>query len=167
MSSANVNDRIEEYRRDWDAASSGPVKKRRIPKPARPVQMASLGLLAVCSLLVGANKLLNHYRQKMQNAAQREVNRVKTELEMSAQLRLLRQYYLSNAALPKDPMGYLKPFLKDNKPFPRGCDFWGHEYRVDSDPDGFAMRSAGPDGKMETRDDLVAGVKIKEISNRL
>lgn len=167
MSSGNLNDRIEEYRRDWDAASAGPVKKRRIPKPARPVQMASFVLLAMCSLLVGANKLVDHWRRQLQNATQREICRVKTELEMSAQLRLLRQYYLSNAALPKDPMGYLRPFLKDNKPFPRGCDFWGHQYRVDSDPDGFAIRSAGPNGKMDDRDDLVAGVKIKEITNRI
>lgn len=162
----NVNDRIEEYRRDW-VGVSGPTKKRRIPKPARPVQMASFIMLALCSFLVGANKLVDRWRHQVQNATQREINRVKTQLEMSAQLRILRQYYLSNAALPKDPLGYLKGFMKDNKPYPRGYDFWGHEYRVDSDTDGFGIRSAGPNGKMDDRDDLVAAVKIKEITNKL
>lgn len=163
----NVNDRIEEYRRDWDAADAGPRKKKRIPKAARPVQMASFAMLAVCSFLVGSHKLVDHWRRQMQNATQREINRVKTQLEMSMQLRLLRQYYLANGALPKDPMGYLKPFMKDNKPYPRGSDFWGHPYRVDSDHDAFGVRSAGPNGKMDDRDDLLASVKVKAITNKL
>lgn len=124
-------------------------------------------MLALCCCLIGAHQLVDHWRRKMHNATQRELCRVKTELEMSALLRLLRQYYLSNAALPKDPLGYLKPFMQDNKPYPRGCDFWGHAYRVDSDLDGFAIRSAGPNGKMDDRDDLVAGLKIKDITNRI
>ena len=89
---------------------------------------------------------------------------MKTELELSAQLRLLRQYYMSNGDLPPDPIAYLKPYLKDNKPYPIGCDFWGHAYRVEKYWDSIGVRSAGPNGKMEDADDLVAAVKLKELT---
>ena len=163
MSSPHVNERIEEYRRDWSAGPDHPKKKRKLPKPARPVQIGSLVLLATCSLLVGASRLVGHWRAKIKKATQNELCRVKTSLELSVQVRLLRQYYLSNGALPPDPVGYLRPFLKDNKTYPRGNDFWGHPYRVDQDPDYFGVRSAGPNGKMDDRDDLSAGIKIKDL----
>ncbi|MBS2040560.1 hypothetical protein JST97_36575 [bacterium] len=161
----NVNDRIEEYRRDWQAGPGGPAVKKPAPRAARPVHLATFLMLAACSLLVGGDKLLDLWRRRLIHQTQNQANRIKTELEMSTHLRLLRQYYLSNAALPPDPMGYLIPFFKDNKPYPKGCDFWGHYYRVDSDPDQFGIRSAGVDGKMDTADDLYAGVKLKELNS--
>lgn len=162
MQMSNVNDRIEEYRRDWQAGPGGP-KKRKLPKAARPVKIAGFVLLALCGLLVGFSKALGHWRDRLEKATQNELCRVKTSLEMSAQLRLLRQYYLSNGALPPDPMGYLMPFLKDNKPFPKGNDFWGHPYRVESYVEQFGVRSAGPNGILEDRDDLVALIKVKDL----
>ena len=159
----NVNDRIEEYRRDWQAGPGGPKKKRKLPKAARPVKIASFVLLALCCLLVGFSKVVDHWRARLEKAAHNEMCRMKTSLELSAQLRLLRQYYLSNGALPPDPRGYLMPFLKDNKKFPRGCDFWGHPYRVDSYVEQFDVRSAGPNGIMDDRDDLVALIKVKDL----
>jgi len=159
----NVTDRIEEYRRDWQAGPGGPQKKRKLPKAARPVKIASFVMLALCILLVRFSKVVGHRRDRLEKATHNEMCRMKTSLELSAQLRLLRQYYLSNGALPPDPMGYLMPFLKDNKPFPRGNDFWGHPYRVDSYVEQFDVRSAGPNGIMEDRDDLVALVKVKDL----
>jgi hypothetical protein len=162
----NVNDRIEEYRRDWQAGPGGPsVKKRRLPRPSRRIKLTGLVMLFGCALLISSSQLVELWRHRLARKTQDEMNRVKTELEMSAHLRLLRQYYQSNDALPQDPLGYLKPFFKDNKPYPHGCDFWGHYYRVDSDVDQFGIRSAGPDGWMDTRDDLYAGLKIKELSS--
>ncbi|MFN8613593.1 MAG: hypothetical protein U0931_39010 [Vulcanimicrobiota bacterium] len=161
----NVNDRIEEYRRDWQAGPGGPSVKKPGARPARPVQLATVLMLVACSLLVGGDKLVEMWRKRLVRQTQNQTNRIKTELEMSAHLRLLRQYYLSNGSLPPDPMGYLLPYFKDNKPYPRGCDFWGHYYRVDSDLEQFGIRSAGLDGKMDTRDDLYAGIKLKELNS--
>lgn len=156
-------DRIEEYRRDWIA---GPYRriKRRTLKLKKPLRWGGLMLLVLLGLGVSFFSVLNQYRHRLERATYDQVCRIKTELELSAQLRLLRQYYLSNGGLPQDPMGYLKPFLKDNKPFPKGCDFWGRPYRVEQYWDYFGIRSAGPNGKMEDADDLLASAKLKDLN---
>lgn len=105
------------------------------------------------------------WRDRLDKLANDEFCTMKTRLELSAQLRLLRQYYLSNGALPPHPEEYLRPYLKDNKRFPRGCDFWGSPYRVEQFFDYFGVRSAGPNGRWNDADDLLAAVKIKELAS--
>lgn len=156
-------DRIEEYRRDWIA---GPYRriKRRTLKLRKRWRWGGLALVVLAGLGVSFYSVLNQYRHRLEKATNNEVCRMKTELELSALLRLLRQYYLSNGGLPQDPIGYLKPFLKDNKPYPRGCDFWGHPYKVEQYWDYFGIRSAGPNGKMDDGDDLLASAKLKDLN---
>ncbi|MBT9586902.1 hypothetical protein IV102_26410 [bacterium] len=157
-------DRIEEYRRDW---VSGPAPKKRARKPfkaSRPVKIGGILLLALVAAVTSGQAALQRWQKRLEKTTNDEVCKMKTELELSAQLRLLRQYYLSNGSLPQDPIRYLEPYLKDNKPYPKGCDFWGHPYRVDQYWDYFGVRSAGPNGKWEDRDDLLASVRFKDIS---
>ncbi len=114
--------------------------------------------MVTCLLLATGTQALQSWRARLEREARDEMNAMKTRLELSAQMRLLQQYYLSNGNPPQNPSLYLRPYLKDNKPFPKGCDFWGHPYRVDSYWNFLGVRSAGPNGKMDDRDDLVMGM---------
>jgi hypothetical protein len=162
-----VIDRIEEYRRDW---VSGPAPKKRKGKPfrvSRPLKIGAVFVLSLSVAVAGALASTQHlWRPQVERFLQNEVCKTKTQLEMSAQLRLLRQHYLSNGSLPPHPVRYLEPYLKDNKAYPRGCDFWGHPYRIEQYWDYFGVRSAGPNGCMDDHDDLLMVVKYKDLSDR-
>lgn len=156
-------DRIEEYRRDW---VSGPVPT---PKRARPLKVRKrwkkryflplLFALGYClqpwwPIWVGATK--KYFRD--------EANSTKSALEIAAMSRLLRQFYLTHGRMPERPEEYLKEFLKENKPFPRGRDFWGRPYRVEHDFQGFVIRSAGANGRYGDHDDIFQAHLYRDFS---
>ena len=155
-----MNDRIEEYRRDWQ---SGPVAPVRSARPLRFRRRRSwlLGLLVLGS---GLSVFGYHsWRPWLERAARDEVNRMKTGLELAAGMRLLRQHYLAHGSLPTVPEDLLRASLSSNKPYPPGCDFWGTPYRVDRYFDGFGVRSAGPNRRLDDRDDLVRAVRYSSL----
>ena len=154
-------DRIEEYRQDWHA---GPVRpRRRRSTLLRPQTREDWLAFLITLLLLGSALTLGwRYHREAGQWFDIQVRGTKTQLEMSSILHLLKQYYLANGSIPERPIEYIKPSLKPNKAFPPGCDFWGSTYMLASDPDGFWLRSAGPDRKPNTSDDLVRAVKYKE-----
>lgn len=158
-------DRIEEYRRDWVAGPTPKLRRRKF----RLRRQWKVGVLLVGGLLLAAASgflAVKEWRRRVERRLNDEVNAVKTDLEISSMVRLLRQYYLSNAALPPSPENYLKPFLKSNKPYPVGNDFWGRPYKVEHDFEGFAVRSAGPDGIYGNRDDRSQGLKYRQFTSQ-
>lgn len=159
-----VNDRIEEYRRDWH---SGPTQARPKARKARfyrrrPWLTASL--LSLLAIFVAG--WFHGAVPGLERQFVTQVNRTKTELEVSAGLRELRRYYLANGALPPAAEDYLRSALPANKKFPPGFDFWGTPYRVDNYWDGFGVRSAGPNRRFDDRDDIARSVEYRVLAPR-
>lgn len=157
-----MNDRIEEYRCDWVA---GPAP--RVRKPITHVIADNPGYSSLVLFLVGLCVATLVYigfgrHASWEKQIDRLVKATETKMEMATSVRLLNQYRRANNALPANPTEYLAGNLKNNKPYPRGYDFWGTPYRVDLLDDGYALRSAGPDKKFNDADDLVFEVKSRE-----
>lgn len=146
-------DRIEEYRRDW---ISGPVRSpRKLRKIKRPLKAGGLSLVLLVMVLLPLSEVARTTFADLKKAILDDIKTTYTGLEMASCTRLLCQYYLSNQKLPPQPEEYLKGFLRKNKPYSIGNDFWGHPYRVEQSAEGFVLRSAGPNGRYGDPDDLI------------
>lgn len=146
-------DRIEEYRRDW---VSGPVPPpRKLRKIKRPMKAGGLSLILLVIAVFSFGEIFGQAFQAARTALVNDIKTTYTGLEIASCTRLLRQYYSSNQRLPPRPEDYLKGFLRKNKPYSVGNDFWGQAYRVEQYADGFIVRSAGPNGRYGDRDDVV------------
>lgn len=149
-------DRIEEYRRDW---VSGPVPPpRKIQKIKRPLKAGGISLVLAVMVLLPLGEFLGRACWAIRQAVVNDIKTTYTALEIANCTRLLRQYYSSNQRLPPQPENYLKGFLRKNKPYQVGNDFWGRAYRVEQYTDGFIVRSAGPGGSYGDRDDVTQTV---------
>lgn len=158
-------DRVEEYRRDWESGPTPPPKPR-IPQRRfyrrRPWITATVSGL----LVVAAVYWFRAWIPGLEPYLALQVNRTKTELEVSAAVRELRRYYLSNGALPPSSEEYLKTSLPANKAYPPGHDFWGTPYKVEKYWDGFGVRSAGPNRRFEDRDDIFRFLEYRALAPR-
>ena len=67
--------------------------------------------------------------------------------------------------MPK-PGSEFETYVRKNMKTKRGVDrdtaldFWDNPYELEVDKDGFTVRSAGPDGRYENKDDLISGYDI-------
>jgi len=126
---SSMIDRIEEYRRDW---VSGPVRPpRKLPTIKKPLKAGGLSLVLLVMVLLPLSEIARTSFADLKKAIVDDIKTTYTGLEMASCTRLLRQYYLSNQKLPPRPEDYLKGFLRKNKPYSVGNDFWGHPYRVE------------------------------------
>ena len=67
--------------------------------------------------------------------------------------------------MPK-PGDEFEEYVRKNMKTKRGVDrdtsldFWDNPYELEVDKEGFTVRSAGPDGRYENKDDLISGYDI-------
>ena len=148
-----MSDRTEEYRQDWECAPLvEPVRFTCRPRDTAKFMLFPRFLLCLCLVMLARGAYARH--RMWEHRVSNQIKHTETVMEMSVAGRLLRHYHTAFDALPKDPVKYIATSLRVNKPHPRGCDFWGTPYRVEACNDGFKVRSAGPDCKFGTRDDL-------------
>lgn len=146
--------RWREKDRPTEGAPKAP-RRRRSMMPALRVAVRKLGhwltLLSVFVLLGAALVWLKHTRDR----ADLEFRLLQTELELKAVAVLVRSHYAATGEMPRDLQKFLEQNLKKNKQYGAGQDFWGRDYLLEELTDGFRVRSAGPDGRPWTEDDLV------------
>ncbi|MBI3924449.1 MAG: hypothetical protein HY319_02810 [Armatimonadetes bacterium] len=113
-----------------------------------------IGVLVL--LLVAGLAWLEHTRSR----SDREFRTLQTQLEMKAVAVLVRSNVAATGGMPEDLQQFLAQNLKKNKEYGAGKDFWGSDYTVEEFPDHFEVRSAGPDGKPRTPDDLTCEMAL-------
>ena len=150
-----VSDRIEEYRMDWAAPPSRDRKSKGIRFGPSTARLGLVLLNILVAALIAFSYRLYYQRQVMKKRIDDHFRQGETYVEMAVVARLLRQYYLIHQDFPPDPVGYVSLDLKKNKPYPRGCDFWGSPYLVERSRKEFYIRSAGPNRVYADRDDLL------------
>ena len=156
---APVNDRIEEYRRDW-IAGPAPQRPKRVWQRKKVRLGAAASLITVGLLLWGGGYLL-HWKRLATQKFDAYWKGTQTQLEMNALCRELRRYRSVHETLPERPIEFIKTALQKNKISQPGCDFWGTPYRFTQDWQGFQLHSAGPNRIHEDSDDLQVDVRYE------
>lgn len=94
-----------------------------------------------------------------QGRAQARIAMAKAQLR--SLLAALEQYNMTNGNYPSPEKGGLKALVgkSEGPPLVDGgekslLDPWGNAFAYEWNPGGFILRSAGPDGKLDTKDDL-------------
>lgn len=83
-----------------------------------------------------------------------------TRYELSIAAQDLREAYVNDGRAPAAPIEHLRATGNHAK------DPWGLDYVFEESLEGFTLRSAGPDRRFRTRDDLVESHKLPEQIKR-
>jgi hypothetical protein len=156
-----MSDRIEEYRRDWCAdGESYPEARGRAKVSTHRTPGESIGKAFFFALCVSVIYGLVTNRNELSRWIDNQVNRLKTQTEMSAVSRLLQQHHRVTGTVPADFKEYLNGNMKKTKPSGASTDFWGTGYLISSADKTLTIISAGQDRKFGTRDDLVLQAQL-------
>lgn len=91
-----------------------------------------------------------------------ETRATQTQMELAIIARVTRDFRVGEGRYPSDFQAFLRRALRPNKPSPVGTDFWGRPYHLEIEPEGFVVRSAGADGRLQTKDDLICRATVRE-----
>lgn len=135
------------------------AQKRRGWSHSRPLRT---GLFVTLILLCVGGWYFQHRRDRVVKALLNQTRATETQIELAVIARVTRDFRIGEGRYPQDFQAFLRRSLRPNKPFPVGTDFWGRPYRLELEPDGFVVRSAGADGRYQTRDDLICQATVRE-----
>lgn len=143
-----------EFRRRYE-----PRVLEELPPPRRrwSFQVPTVVLFALLLLLLwrGGASL-----QKVDHTVRDAYYVALTRIEIHNVAEQVRLHHLAEQGYPVDFRGFLASFQRKRGPKPPWTDFWGQEYVLEPGPKTFDVRSAGPDHRYYTRDDLVARREI-------
>lgn len=148
---------------DWTGAPA-PPSRRRLRFLGIPYNLPShfFAMFFTVSFVLGGLMAYVH-RDVVDHFVRNYIRGLKTQAEMSVIGRALAQHKAAYGKLPGDIRAFVAGSLKKNKPYPSHCDHWGHPYRFEFFYEECCLiRSAGTDGKYQTRDDLTFKVVFPE-----
>lgn len=90
--------------------------------------------------------------------------RLETQSEMGEIMRALIRR--RNRGLPAPTEPELPAFMASAKLDSTATDMWGTRYHVLIQPDSLYLRSAGPDGELQTKDDIVDAIRYRSFNRR-
>lgn len=90
--------------------------------------------------------------------------RLETQSEMGEIMRALISR--RNRGFPPPNESELPAFMESVKLDSTATDVWGTRYNVLIQPDSLYLRSAGPDGELQTNDDIVDAIRYRSFDRR-
>lgn len=90
--------------------------------------------------------------------------RLETQSEMGEIMRALISH--RNRGFPAPNEAELPAFMAGARLDSTATDVWGTRYNVLIQPDSFYLRSAGPDGELQTNDDIVDAIRYRSFNRR-
>ncbi len=90
--------------------------------------------------------------------------RLETQSEMGEIMRALISR--RNRGFPPPNEAELPAFMASEKLDSTATDVWGTRYNVLIQPDSLYLRSAGPDGELQTTDDIVDAIRYRSFDRR-
>lgn len=142
----------------WGFESVVPSRQRRWGG-GRPFRY---GLFIALLLLCVGGWWYQHRRAKVLGAVLNSTRATQTQIELAVVARVTRDFRVGEGRYPSDFQAFLRRALRPNKAYPPGMDFWGRPYALDIEPEGFVVRSAGIDGRLNTPDDLTCRATVRE-----
>jgi hypothetical protein len=115
--------------------------------------------LALLAAFIGLG-LAGQTPSSLDHFVRRTRDRVVASLELYSLARSVQAYCLAEGRLPTDLREVLQASRRRLRGRPEWVDPWGQDYVIQKLPDGFCLRSAGPDRHLFNGDDLTCRVTM-------